>query len=316
MSSINKTEFTPSYLFLVGIPGLEVFHAWLAVPLSIIYIVTLLGNGTLLLAISTVMNLHRPMYLLIALLSCSDLVLSSSILPKMLSLFWFKDEAITFSACLFQMFLIHAFAAVESGILSCMAIDRFVAVCNPLRYTTIVTNTLIGKMALAILLRAGGLIVALPILTARLSFCSRHIPHSFCEHIAVAKLSCVDITVNNLYGLIATLSVAAMDFPCIGVSYVQILRAVLQLPCKDQFKAFNTCVAHVCVMSLLFVPVLFSLVLHRFHHNIPLYVHILLVNTYLLLPPVANPLIYGGKMKEIRLGILKMLELKRTMHLI
>ncbi|XP_069059462.1 olfactory receptor 52J3-like [Pleurodeles waltl] len=316
MSSMNKSEFSPSYLFLVGIPGLEDFHTWLAVPLCIIYIVTLLGNGTLLLAISTMMKLHRPMYLLIALLSCSDLVLSSSILPKMLSLFWFKDEAIKFSACLFQMFLLHAFAGVESGILSCMAIDRFVAVCNPLRYSTIVTNTLIGKMSLAILLRAGVLIIALPLLTVRLPFCSRYIPHSFCEHIAVAKLSCVDITVNNLYGLITTLSVAAMDFPCIGVSYVQILRAVLQLPCKDQFKAFNTCVAHVCVMSLFYVPVLFSLVLHRLHHNIPLYAHILLANTYLLLPPVANPLIYGGKMKEIRLGIMIMFKMKRSMLLL
>ncbi|XP_078515189.1 olfactory receptor 52J3-like [Lissotriton helveticus] len=316
MSSINKSEFTPSFLFLVGIPGLEELDAWLPVPLCIIYIITLLGNGTLLLAITTVMNLHKPMYLLIALLSCSDLVLSSSILPKMLSLFWFKDDIIHFNACLFQMFLIHGFAAVESGTLSCMAIDRFVAVCNPLRYTTIVTNMLIRKMALAILLRAGVLTVALPLLTLRLPFCSKYIPHSFCEHIAVAKLSCVDITVNNLYGLIATVSVAAMDFPCIGVSYVQILRAVLQLPRKDQFKAFNTCVAHVCVMSLFFVPVSFSLILHRFHHNIPLYVHILVVNAYLLLPPVANPLIYGGKMKEIRLGVLQMFEMKRSMHLL
>ncbi|XP_078515188.1 olfactory receptor 52N2-like [Lissotriton helveticus] len=316
MSSINTSEFTPSFFFLDGIPGLEGSHTWLAFPLFIIYIVTLLGNGILLLAIKTVMNLHRPMHLLIALLSCSDLVLSSSILPKMLSLFWFKDDVIKFSACLFQMFLIHGFAMVESGILSCMAIDRFVAVCNPLRYTTIVTNVLIGKMALACLLRAGLIVSPFPLLILRLPFCGRCIPHTFCEHIAVAKLSCGDFTVNNLYGLIAALSVVAIDFPCIGVSYVQILRAVLQLPRKDQFKAFNTCIAHICVMSLFFAPVLASLVLHRLHHNLPLHVHILVVNMYLLLPPVANPLIYGGKMKEIRLGILQMFEIKRSILLL
>ncbi|XP_069495704.1 olfactory receptor 52J3-like [Ambystoma mexicanum] len=312
MTLANRTGFTPSSFILIGIPGLEDFHPVFAAPLCGVYIVTVLGNSTLLLAIKTGRSLQQPMYFLIALLCCSDLVLSSSILPKMLALFWFKAEQIPFNACLVQMFLIHTFASVESGILSAMAFDRYVAVCNPLRYPSIVANSLIGKLALAILIRAGSLTTALPLITHRLPFCTRYIAHSFCEHIAVAKLSCADVTVNNLYGLAASLSIAAMDFPCIGVSYTQIIRSVLRLPKGDRRKAFSTCVAHVSVMSIFYVPIVFSLALHRLHNSIPLSVHIIVVTCYLLIPPVANPLIYGAKMKEIRKAVLQMLPLGKT----
>ncbi|XP_078515190.1 olfactory receptor 52E4-like [Lissotriton helveticus] len=307
MLPFNYTGFTPPSFILLGFPGLEAIHIWFAPPLLVMYMVTLLGNSTLLLAIKTVETLHKPMYLLISFLSCSDLVLSSCILPKMLGIFLFSAGEISFSACFFQMFLIHVFAGVESGILTAMAFDRFVAVCIPLRYTALLPNSTIVKMAIVCLGRPALIVIPLLLLAIRLTFCSRYVPHSFCEHIAVAKLSCNDITLNSAYGLAITLSVGCVDLPCIALSYFQILRTVLRFPKRaDRVKAFSTCTAHVSVMSLFYIPLTFSLAMHRaLNASIPLYVHIIVVNCYLLLPPVANPLIYGVNMKEIRMGMLK-----------
>ncbi|XP_069059465.1 olfactory receptor 52E4-like [Pleurodeles waltl] len=303
----NDTGFTPSFFILIGIPSLEKYHMTFAAPLTVIYVITILGNCTLLLAVKSTMSLQKPMYLIIALLSCSDMVLSSSILPKMMGSFWFNHREISFSICFFQLFFVHAFAGVESAILTTMAIDRYVAVCNPLRYSTIITNSLVAKAGIASVSRSIIIVVPLTIFAARLPFCSTYIPHSFCEHIAVVKLSCVDITFNSTYGAAITLFVGAIDIPTIALSYILILRAILRLPRKDRFKAFSTCVAHVCVMSLFYIPITFSLSLHRSSTSIPLYVHILVVNAYLLLPPVANPLIYGLKTAEIRIGVLQMI---------
>ncbi|XP_069495710.1 olfactory receptor 52J3-like [Ambystoma mexicanum] len=306
MSLVNGTISTASSFHLAGIPGLEAFHIWFAAPLTAMYIVTLIGNCTLLLAIRTALSLHKPMYLLVSFLSFSDLVLSSSILPKMLANFWGNDGEISFSACFFQMYLLHVFAGVESGILTAMAFDRCVAVCNPLRYSTIVTHPLIANIGGACLARAAFSVLPQSLLAMRLPFCNRHIAHSFCEHIAVVKLSCADITLNSRYGLVTTLTFGAMDLAAIGASYALIFRAIMHLPRKDRFKVFSTCIAHVIVMSFFFIPIFSSLAMHRFQNTIPPYVHILVANAYLLLPPVANPLTYGVNMAEIRQGVRQM----------
>ncbi|XP_069059454.1 olfactory receptor 52J3-like [Pleurodeles waltl] len=303
MSPANNTRLTSSSFILIGIPGLEAFHIWFVAPLLAIYTVTLLGNCIVLLAVKTGQSLQKPMFLFISLLSCCDLVLSSSIIPKMLIHFFFSAGEISFSACFFQMFLIHAFTGVESGILTAMAFDRYVAICKPLRYPSVLTNSLIAKIATASLARGVFTVLPQTLLAMRVPFCGRYIAHTFCEHIAVVKLSCADITLNSMYGLATNITFGAMDLSFIVVSYIRILQAVLHLPRKDQSKAFSTCVAHVLVMSLFYVPILFSLVLHRFHTNIPPYVHILVVNAYLLFPPVANPIIYALKMAQIRRAV-------------
>ncbi|XP_069059460.1 olfactory receptor 52P1-like [Pleurodeles waltl] len=304
----SQSTCRPLTFILMGLPGLEDFHIWFVAPLCGMYTTTLLGNLTLLLIILTVLSLHKPMYLLIAFLSCSDLCLSSSILPKLLSIFWTKSGEINFFSCLIQMLLIHIFASMESAILASMAFDRYVAICNPLRYSSLVTNSLIVKLVVASLSRAIALLIPLPLLAMRLPFCKRYIAHTFCEHIAVAKLSCDDITVNNLYGLATLLLTGAVDIVCIAFSYVLIFRAVLHLLHKDRIKAFSMCGAHICVMTVFYLPILCSLLMHRFQHNIPLYVHILIVNIYHLIPPIINPLIYGVKMKEIQRGAMQLFQ--------
>ncbi|XP_069495697.1 olfactory receptor 52P1-like [Ambystoma mexicanum] len=308
MSPDNATEFAPSTLILIGIPGLTDFHIWFAAPVTAMYIFTLLGNCILLLTIITVMTLHKPMYLFISQLALSDLAVSSCIFPKILSIFWFNAGEIIHSACLGQMFFIHYFLVLESSIFSSMAFDRYVAVCNPLRYAAILTNSLIAKLAVACLVRAFVLILPIPLLVLRLPLCARYIAHTFCENMAVAKLSCVDISLNGMYALTIAIVIYTVDIFCIALSYTLILRTILRLQSKDRFKAFSTCGAHICVMTAFYAPILFSLVLHRLQHNIPLYAHVTLSNAYLLFPPFINPLIFGITMKAVQQGALQFLK--------
>nr|XP_004650782.2 olfactory receptor 52D1-like [Jaculus jaculus] len=298
--------FHPSAFILLGIPGMQDQHFWIAIPFCSMYILALVGNGTILYVIVADRALHEPMYLFLCLLSITDLVLCSTTLPKMLTIFWLGSHIISYQGCLTQMFFVHAVFATESAILLAMAFDRYVAICRPLHYTSILNATVIGKIGLACVLR--GLLFVFPfvILIERLPFCGRRvIPHTYCEHMGIAKLACASIKPNTIYGLTVALSVTGMDVVLIGTSYTLILRAVLRLPSRDaQLRAFSTCGAHVCVILVFYIPAFFSFFTHRFGRHVPPQVHIVLANLYLLVPPVLNPLVYGINTKQIRLRIL------------
>ncbi|XP_067414527.1 olfactory receptor 52P1-like [Emydura macquarii macquarii] len=183
-----------------------------------------------------------------------------------------------------------------------MAFDRYVAICDPLRYSTILTNARIAKLGLVGLIRAVLFLLPMPLLLRRLPFCANHvIPHTYCEHIAVVKMSCGDTTVNRMYSLVISLVIIGLDLTLIGLSYGLIIRAVLRISSKKAHrKALNTCTAHICVMMMSYTPFLFSVLTHRFGQGIAAHVHILLANLYLFVPPMLNPIIYEFKTKELR----------------
>uniref|UniRef100_A0A8C3S6Q5 Olfactory receptor n=1 Tax=Chelydra serpentina TaxID=8475 RepID=A0A8C3S6Q5_CHESE len=313
MSDSNTTNITnPSTFILLGIPGLEVAHVWISIPFCIMYIIAVLGNFTILLIVKTEPSLHGPMYYFLCMLAVTDLVLSTSTLPKMLSIFWFNSREIDFSACLTQMYFIHCFLAMESGILVAMAFDRYVAICHPLRHSTILTNRVVAIIGLAVVLRGGMLVLPYPFLARRWPYCRTNIiPHSYCEHMAVVNLACADSRVSNYYGLFLAFFLSSLDGCFIAVSYTQILRAVFSLPTKDaRLKTFGTCISHLCVMLASCIPALFSFLTHRFGHNVALHFHILIANMYLLVPPMLNPIIYGVRTKQIRDRLLRLFTYK------
>lgn len=274
----------------------------------------LLGNATLLWVIWTESSLHKPMYLFLSLLALTDMALPTCIVPKMLSIFWMGAQEITLVACLVQMFLVHALCAVESGTLTAMAYDRYVAIRTPLSYTSLLTAKTVAKLGVVIASRAFLIILPLPLLVKRLPFChSCHISHSYCEHMAVVKLACGDTTPNYFYGLILSLVIVSCDLGCIFTSYALILHAVFQLPSVEaRRKALGTCGAHVGVIVILYTPGLFSFLCHRFGHNVPHHVHIFLANFYLVVPAMLNPIVYGAKTKEIRDRVLRALQRRKN----
>ncbi|XP_006113839.2 olfactory receptor 52M1-like [Pelodiscus sinensis] len=307
MSQSNTENFTnPSTFILLGIPGLETAHVWLSIPFCAIYAIAIVGNLTILLIVKTEPSLHEPMFYFLCVLAISDLVLSTSTLLKILSIFWFNSREIAFNACLSQMFFIHSFATIESGILAAMALDRYVAICHPLRHSTILTNPMVAKIALAVVLRSGTFILPYPLLARQWPYCRTNIiPEPYCVHIAVVKLACGDTRISNYYGLFVLFCVLGLDVISIAISYMQILRAIFSLPTKDaRLKTFGTCGSHLCTIVIFYIPSLFSSLMYRFGQNFPQHVHVLLANMCFLLPPMLNPIIYGVKAKQIRCRLL------------
>ncbi|XP_072254662.1 olfactory receptor 52Z1P-like [Pyxicephalus adspersus] len=299
----NFTNFHPNIFFLMGIPGLEDSHLLISIPFSIMYILCLLANSILILVISANENLHQPMYIFLMILAVSDVLLSSTTIPKTLSLFWFNSQEISFNGCLTQVFFIHSNFGAESAILLSMAYDRYCAICHPLTYSMTLTGSFIKKAVWFALSRSLLMVTPFVFLLNRLPFQqSNKIEHTYCEHMSVATLATADITVNVAYGLIIAALATGLDITLIFISYILIIIAVLRLPCsEDRSKAFNTCVSHVCVIVLFYTPAFFSFIAHRVgHKSISLQVHILVANLYVLVPPMMNPIIYGIKLREIR----------------
>ncbi|XP_024066616.1 olfactory receptor 52N2-like [Terrapene carolina triunguis] len=315
MSDSNTTDFTnPSTFILLGILGLEAAHVWISIPFFTMYTIAILGNFTILFIVKIEPSFHGPMYYFLCMLSITDLILCTSIVPKMLSIFWFNSREINFSACLTQMYFIHCFSVMGSGILVAMALDRYVAICDPLRHSAILTNPVVAKICLAVMMRGGMLVLPHTFLARQWPYCRTNIiPHSYCEHIAVVKLACADIRVSSYYGLFVAFLVMGLDVFSITVSYVQILRAIFSLPTKDAWhKTFQTCGSHLCVILVSYIPPLFSFLMHRFGNNVPQHFHILIANVYILVPPMLNPIIYSVSTKQIRGRLFRLFTHKGT----
>ena len=222
-------------------------------------------------------------------------------------------KEISLSACLSQMFCIHLFTFMESSVLLAMAFDCFVAISNPLRYATILTHTRIAQIGLAVISRGTVILTPLVLLFKRLSFCHSHVlHHSYYFHPNVMKISCSDTKINSVFGLTAIISTAGVDSVFILLSYVLIIRWVLNIASpEERKKVFSTCISYNCCGHILYPfdqPVFCS----RFGKHAPSYVPTLIGNVYLLTHPVMNPIIYSVKTKPIQKAMLKLLCFKGT----
>ncbi|XP_058402210.1 olfactory receptor 52B4-like [Diceros bicornis minor] len=303
MTTLNHTDVSHTVFHLLGIPDLEDQHGWISIPFFIFYIIALLGNSLIIFTILTKHSLHEPMYLFLCMLAGTDIVLSTCTVPQALAIFWFRVGKISPNCCVTQLFFIHSTFISESGILLMMTFDGYIAVCYPPRYTTILTHALIGKIGVTVFLRSYGTVFPIIFLLKRLTFCQNNVmPHTFCEHIGLAKYACNDIQVNmNIwYGFSILMLTVVLDVVLIFVSYMLILRAVFHVPSQDaRDKALNTCGSHICIIILFYGPAIFTTLTQRFGHHIPLHIHNLLANVYILVPPMLNPIIYGIKTKQI-----------------
>ncbi|NWQ94160.1 O52R1 protein, partial [Burhinus bistriatus] len=274
---------------------------WIAFPFCIMYAIAVLGNITLLLIIKAEPSLHEPMCLFLAMLAFTELVLSTSTLPKMLGIFWLGAGETGFFSCLAQLFFTHTFSSVESCVLLAMALDRYIAICHPLRHSSVLSVPVVVALKTLVLVHGVLLVSLFCFLLCRMPFCQHHvISHSYCEHMAVVQLACGDIRVNVIYGLFMAFIVIWSDMNLISVSYTMILWVVMRLTSAEaRLKTFNTCASHVCVILTFYVPALFMLLTHRFGQSIPPHVHIMVTNLYLLVAPMLNPIVYGVRTEKV-----------------
>ncbi|XP_012641874.2 olfactory receptor 51I2-like [Microcebus murinus] len=312
MPVLNGSHYQPPFFLLSGIPGLEDAHVWISIPLSIMYVIAILGNSIIIHIIYKNPSLHEPQYIFLSMLAATDTGMSASTLPTVLNVFLLNHREIAFHGCLVQMFFIHTFSSMESAILLIMAFDRFMAICNPLRYTAILTHSCIAQMGLAAMARGVALMAPLPILLKRLPFCKNIIlSHSFCFHPDVMKLACGSIRVNIIYGLALVLCSFGVDSVFIVLSYALILRTVLGIASREgRLKALNTCVSHILTVLIFYVPLIALALIHRigkYHSPLP---HVTMSNIFLFLTPVLNPLVYSVKTKQIRSVLCRLFALK------
>eukprot|EP00069_Balaena_mysticetus_P020597 bmy_13077T0 len=169
-AAVNNSDTCLVGCFLIGIPGLEHVHIWLSILFHTMYVDALAGNGILICVILSQPSLQEPMYIFLSMLVSADILLSTSTMPKALANFWLGSH-ISFDGCLTQMFFIHFLFVADSAVLLAMAFDRYMAISSPLRYATIFTSTVIGKIVAATL--AHNFIIMFPpiFLLKRLHYC-------------------------------------------------------------------------------------------------------------------------------------------------
>ncbi|XP_024077117.1 olfactory receptor 51G2-like [Terrapene carolina triunguis] len=307
MSDVNDTKFTPAVFLLTGIPGQEDVHLWISVLFCFMYAISIIGNSVILFIIKTDSTLHEPMYIFLSMLALTDLGLLIATMPTIMGLFLFNSIEISLDACFAQMFFIHSLQFIESSVLLLMAFDRFIAICNPLRYASILTLPRVAKMGLVFVLRAVAVIFPLPFLLKRFRFFRANIlSHSYCLHQDIMKLVCSDITVNNIYGFFITVITVGLDSLLIFLSYVMILKAVLRITSPTKcLRALNTCVSHLCAVLLFYMPEFSLTLIHRFWKSSSPLLQIVLGYVYLLVPPLMNPIVYSVKCKHLRSKIIR-----------
>ncbi|XP_065497926.1 olfactory receptor 14J1-like [Caloenas nicobarica] len=276
---------------------LQLLHFWLFLG---IYLAALLGNGLIITTIACDQHLHTPMYFFLLNLSLLDLGSISTIVPKSMANSLWDTRAISYMGCAAQVFLFFFFISAEYCLLTVMSYDRYVAICKPLHYGTLLGSRACVHMAAAAW--ATGFLNALlhTANTFSLPLCKGNaLDQFFCEIPQILKLSCSDAYLRELGLVIFGASVFFVCFVFIVLSYVQIFRAVLRIPSEEgRHKAFSTCLPHLAVVSLFISTGMFAYFKPPSisSPSLDLVVSVL----YSVLPPTLNPLIYSMRNQELK----------------
>ncbi|XP_037696035.1 olfactory receptor 56B4-like [Choloepus didactylus] len=309
-SFTNNSSFQNSHFILMGLPGIHKWQHWLSLPLALLYLLALGANLLIVITIQHEPTLHEPMYHFLGILSVVDTSLATTIMPKILAIFWFDAKAITLPECFAQIYTIHCFCFMESGIFLCMAVDRYIAICHPLQYPSIVTEASVIKATAFMVLRNGLLTIPVPILAAQRHCCSRNeIQHCLCSNLGVVSLACDDITVNKFYQLILAWVLVGSDMALVFSSYALILRSVMKLHSGEAMsKALSTCSSHLILILFFYSRIIVLSITHLAEKKIPL-IPVLLNVLHNVIHPALNPMVYALRMQELRLGFQRLLRL-------
>lgn len=302
------TEFV-----LIGFTGIQ--EAWFGFFFGfflIMYLLTLMENGILVLAVATEKRLHTPMYFFLIHLSFLDIWYTSLTVPKMLAGFGYPaGQRISYSACLTQLYLFTFLGSAECFLLAAMAYDRYVAICIPLRYQEIVDQNTCLILAIGSWL-VGFLTPVLPVyFMSRLTFCGPNvIDHFFCDASPLLTLSCTDISLKESIDFSVSLLVLLISSLVIIISYVHIIITVLKInSLVGRQRAFSTCTAHLMVVAVFYGTLFFMYVRIKVTSSINL--NKVVSVFYAIVTPVLNPLIYSLRNTEVKGALYRIISKKK-----
>uniref|UniRef100_A0A672M9A7 Olfactory receptor 52K1-like n=1 Tax=Sinocyclocheilus grahami TaxID=75366 RepID=A0A672M9A7_SINGR len=290
--------------FIVGFPGLQPeYYGVVAALLLFAYVCILVGNRKFIALFTLEKCLHKPMYYIILNLVVSDLLFSTTTLPKIIARYWFQASSISFTGCFIQMYFVHYFGSVSSVILA--IIVR--AICNPLKCPNIVTKLNIFCLCLAAWVLTHACPLMMAIRAYPLPYCAGNtIIHCYCDHISITSLACTDRALYGVpafgFAMVVLLSLLAF----IVFSYCAIIVAVLRISTtQGRLKSFFTCSPQLIIIALYFLPRCFIYLSSNIGVNFSTDLRLVIIMLYSLFPPMINPLIYCLRTKGLRETLLK-----------
>ncbi|KAK2840435.1 hypothetical protein Q5P01_014175 [Channa striata] len=292
------TESNVTYITLDGHVELSKYRYVYFVIVFTAYIVVICSNSTIVCLIVIHKNLHEPMYIFIAALLTNSVLYSTNIYPKLLVDFLSERQVTSYSACLLQFFIIYFLVCSEFLLLAAMSYDRYVSICKPLQYPTIMTKTRVSVLLVLSWFASACQISVLVILSAQSKLCNFTINTISCNN-AIYGLQCVKSTVLTIYGLVSFINSSVLPVLFIIYMYTKILIIVYRSSREVRKKAAETCLPHLIVLIVFFTLCINDITAARVESSLSKTVRLAMNLQNLLYHPLFNPLIYGLKMKEI-----------------
>ncbi|XP_069805775.1 olfactory receptor 5M11-like [Dendropsophus ebraccatus] len=295
----NTNQTLPNWFILLGlstVPHLQVIGFLIFL---VMYIITLAGNGLLLITVRISFALHTPMYFFLSNLSFIDICFSSTVVPILLINTLSADKSISVSGCVFQMFISLVLGAAECILLAVMAYDRFVAVCRPLHYNSIM-NMRFCIILVLIPWIVGFIDACIQVpLTWRLPFCkTHHINHFICEMPPFLRLSCRDPWLNEVAMYVAAGLIVLCSFLLTLISYIFIISAILRISSsKGRHAVFSTCTSHLTVIAFYYGTIMSIYLKPPSSHSLETEKIVSLL--YTVVTPMLNPIIYSIRNKDV-----------------
>ncbi|KAM9468920.1 olfactory receptor 1500-like [Clarias gariepinus] len=312
-SLLNASFVHPEYFFISGFFGIPFSQNYFLFLISI-YVVSFFGNSMVLFMILVDSSLHIPKYMGIFNLALSDFGEINALMPSLVKTFFYDSQYISYDACLTNMFFTFFFFSGQSLTLVALAYDRFIAICLPLRYHAIISTSFMFATLSAIWIFNVVIIGTMVVSITRLSFCkTNEIKSFFCDHGPVYTIACNDNYINYIMAKVFTAVYLYAPFIAIVLSYLGIVVTLSKVTTwESRLKALKTCVSHLLVVAIFFLPVLgtyLAAVTFSLHPNARIF------NTSLArtIPPMLNPIIYVLNTKDFRAFIIKMFKKKTTM---
>ncbi|XP_020945255.1 olfactory receptor 10J1-like [Sus scrofa] len=302
----NENHTVVSEFTFQGFTSFHEHQLTLFIVFFSLYTLTLAGNVIIVTVISADHHLHTPMYFFLSMLSASETVYTLIIIPKMLCNLVGLSQPISLAGCATQMFFFITLAINNCFLLAAMGYDRYVAICNPLRYTIMMNKRVCIQLVWGAC--SIGLIVAMTQVSAvfRLPFCTTKVAHFFCDIRPVMKLSCIDTTVNEILTLIISVLVILVPMGLVFISYILIISTILKIASAEgRKKAFATCASHLTVVIVHYGCASIAYLKPKSENTMDQ--DQLISVTYTVITPLLNPVVYTLRNKEVKDALLRVI---------